>query len=374
MPCRASADCTRSCSPTEAPPRVTRRSALARRARRRCRSSSASKRVARRCRDRSASPPACSTIAAMRVGVRGDDLVGAGRLARAGRARRRWRGSRRAAGGARGSAPWPMAAASARRRASSRAPAVQERVARGGNRGRPGGRSGPGVGASRDGHVRRPRASASSWMTIASAPSGHRRAGEDAHRLAGADDAAKAAGRRRSSRSPAGSPGRRRRRRRAPRSRPWRRRGRAAGRAARRGPPRACGRRAAASGTRLGVDRAARCSRARGASASSTGDQAHRALRPRRAPERPPLFAQQADALDPHAAVDRLDHVVDRQAGDRDGGQRLHLDAGLARRPSTSARHADAGQRLVELALDLHLRRSAADGRAGSARGCASPP
>ena len=50
-----------------------------------------------------------------------------------------------------------------------------------------------------------------------------------------------------------------------------------------------------------------------------------------------PRFAaallDQPDALDAHAALDRLHHVVDGQAGDRDGGERLHLDAGLARRP-----------------------------------------
>src|ERR1700693_903302 len=38
----------------------------------------------------------------------------------------------------------------------------------------------------------------------------------------------------------------------------------------------------------------------------------------------------QMDALDAHVALDRLHHVVDREAGDRYRGQRLHLDAGLA--------------------------------------------
>src|SRR5262249_4589225 len=37
------------------------------------------------------------------------------------------------------------------------------------------------------------------------------------------------------------------------------------------------------------------------------------------------------DAFDAHAAVDRLHHVVDGEAGDGHGGERLHLDAGLAR-------------------------------------------
>src|SRR5262245_38420840 len=38
----------------------------------------------------------------------------------------------------------------------------------------------------------------------------------------------------------------------------------------------------------------------------------------------------QVDVLDAHAALDRLHHVVDGEAGDRRRHQRLHLDAGLA--------------------------------------------
>src|ERR1700674_3836280 len=34
------------------------------------------------------------------------------------------------------------------------------------------------------------------------------------------------------------------------------------------------------------------------------------------------------DRLDAHAALERLGHVVDREAGDRDRGERLHLHAG----------------------------------------------
>src|ERR1700722_844965 len=47
-----------------------------------------------------------------------------------------------------------------------------------------------------------------------------------------------------------------------------------------------------------------------------------------------PRFAaallDQANALDAHAALDRLHHVVDGETGDRHRGQRLHLDTGLA--------------------------------------------
>ena len=59
----------------------------------------------------------------------------------------------------------------------------------------------------------------------------------------------------------------------------------------------------------------------------------------------------QPDALDAHAAIDRLGHVVDRQAGDRDGGQRLHLDAGLSARLGLGA-HDEAGQRVVGRDVD----------------------
>ena len=41
-------------------------------------------------------------------------------------------------------------------------------------------------------------------------------------------------------------------------------------------------------------------------------------------------LGHQPHALDRHAAVERLGHVIDRQQRDRDRGQRFHLDAGLA--------------------------------------------
>ncbi len=65
------------------------------RARPRCARSRASS-VSRAMPRSTASPPACSTDRRDRERVRGDDLVGAGRLARRARVRRRWRGSPRA--------------------------------------------------------------------------------------------------------------------------------------------------------------------------------------------------------------------------------------------------------------------------------------
>ena len=47
-------------------------------------------------------------------------------------------------------------------------------------------------------------------------------------------------------------------------------------------------------------------------------------------------FSSSLTPFDAHLPIDGLGHVVDGQAGDGDGGQRLHLDAGLA---------ADAGER-----------------------------
>src|SRR5580700_409232 len=53
-------------------------------------------------------------------------------------------------------------------------------------------------------------------------------------------------------------------------------------------------------------------------------------------------FFHEPDALDAHAALDRFHHVIDGEAGDRYGGERFHLDAGLA--GNFHARcHADAG-------------------------------
>src|ERR1700752_3840521 len=60
----------------------------------------------------------------------------------------------------------------------------------------------------------------------------------------------------------------------------------------------------------------------------------------------------EANAFDAHAALDRLHHVVDGEAGDRDGGKRLHLDAGLAFQLGGRP-HDHAGQLLVR--SDIHL-------------------
>src|SRR5262245_17638400 len=66
------------------------------------------------------------------------------------------------------------------------------------------------------------------------------------------------------------------------------------------------------------------------ASASATGINAMR-LRPRSiAPGLSAALLDQANALDTHASLYRLHHVVDGEAGDRDGGERLHLNTGLA--------------------------------------------
>ena len=287
MPWRASADWTRSWSPTEAPPSVTSRSAPARAARPRCRAP-ASANVSRAMPRSTASPPACSTSAASGERIGGDDLVGAGRPRRGARARRR-------------SPEWPRAACAGRSAARGPPP----RRARGGaHRGAgpppegrsPAVKSSPlgrtnlaGAAALADHDARRPPPRRSPGSTMASAPSGsgapvkirtaspgptaprkprpaalapitRKRAGRRGD-IGGAHGVAVHGG---------GGEGR---------LRPQRRD------VARR----ACARRRHASGTVLGRERLPR-SPARGASASSTGEQAHGAVRPRTGPERPPLL------------------------------------------------------------------------------------
>ena len=48
----------------------------------------------------------------------------------------------------------------------------------------------------------------------------------------------------------------------------------------------------------------------------------------RQSPDRPPVFASTRTSVMRGGLVDRLDHVDQRQRGDGDAGQRLHLDAG----------------------------------------------
>ena len=163
----------------------------------------------------------------------------------------------------------------------------------------------------------------------------------------GADRAREARGRRRCADDRAASPAPARRRPRARHSRPWRRRRRAA---ASRSAATSRGEHApgaAASGTVSAATGRGDAGEQR-ASASATGSRLMASARASQAPERPPRLRQQPDAFDAHAAVDRLDHVVDRQAGDA-----RRRSAPPSRRRSgpatfTSARHAHAGQRLVE--------------------------
>src|SRR6202163_2269632 len=66
-------------------------------------------------------------------------------------------------------------------------------------------------------------------------------------------------------------------------------------------------------------------------------------------------FFHEPDAFDAHAAVDRLHHVIDGEAGDRYRGERFRLDAGLA--GNFYARgDADAGQLGIRRDLDFDLR------------------
>ena len=78
-----------------------------------------------------------------------------------------------------------------------------------------------------------------------------------------------------------------------------------------------------------------------------------RSLRPVDARLAAALF-DQMNALDAHAALGRLHHVVDREARDRHGGERLHLDAGLAFELAGRA-HDQARELLVRRDVDLDL-------------------
>ena len=111
-------------------------------------------------------------------------------------------------------------------------------------------------------------------------------------------------------------------------------------------------------------------------SASATGISAmHLAFTPSalKCPDLPPCLLDQADALDADAAIGGLHHVVDRQAADRDGGQRLHLDAGWAGDLDRRA-HAAARQLACRFRCRPRPSTAAADGRAGSVRASAWPP
>src|SRR5262245_12746392 len=78
-------------------------------------------------------------------------------------------------------------------------------------------------------------------------------------------------------------------------------------------------------------------------SASATGISAMVSLRRLEVPGFAALLFDQADALDADAAVRGLHHVVDREAADRDGRQRLHFDAGRTGHLDGRA-HATAGK------------------------------
>src|ERR1700726_4220657 len=62
----------------------------------------------------------------------------------------------------------------------------------------------------------------------------------------------------------------------------------------------------------------------------------------------------ESNPLDAHAAFDCLRHVVDGEAGDRDRGERFHLDAGLSGHLGGGAND-EAGQLAIGLDLAVHL-------------------
>src|ERR1700688_4854491 len=103
------------------------------------------------------------------------------------------------------------------------------------------------------------------------------------------------------------------------------------------------------------------CSAASGAACASTRSSASAteskatALLPRAvAAGAAAAFLNEPDALDAHAAFDRFHHIVDGEAGDRYRGERLHLDAGLAR-DLYAGPHDKAGQLGVGRDVDLDL-------------------
>jgi hypothetical protein len=57
---------------------------------------------------------------------------------------------------------------------------------------------------------------------------------------------------------------------------------------------------------------------------------------------------------DAHTAFDRLDHVVDGEAGHRDRSQRFHLDPGRAGHLDGRA-HAQAWKRAIRLDVDHNV-------------------
>ena len=77
----------------------------------------------------------------------------------------------------------------------------------------------------------------------------------------------------------------------------------------------------------------------------------HRAAK---SPDRPPDFSSSSTRLDDDVALERLGHVVQRERGDRCGGQRLHLDAGAGggARPRHGSRRCRQPRRAVELDVD----------------------
>jgi len=66
-----------------------------------------------------------------------------------------------------------------------------------------------------------------------------------------------------------------------------------------------------------------------------------------------PRLLDQPEIGDGHAAVHRLDHVVDGEAGHRASGEGLHLDAGLVHRPDARL-DADDGGLGLEREGDVH--------------------
>ena len=210
---------------------------------------------------------------------------------------------------------------------------------------------------------------------MVSAPLGNGRTSEDAHGLARSRRFRRSRRPRGTARSASRSPAARPGRPRGPRSRPWRTRRRAAGST--------CGeilrqhaaprrdrapRVSASSGTSPCVTRA----RASATESRAMGDHAYRQRGLERAGPAAGLL-HEANTGERHRPIDRLAHIVDGEAGDRDRGQRLHLHSGLGLdlggrfHASSPADRATAQTRPSPPTGGGH-------GRAGSAHASAWPP
>ena len=87
----------------------------------------------------------------------------------------------------------------------------------------------------------------------------------------------------------------------------------------------------------------------------------------------PPVFSIKFYIFNDHCLIHRLAHIIDRQGGNRYGGQRFHLGAGFSLKPHLGM-YPHSALLVIQVYDDINKGERQRDGTWGSVRRFSLPP